>query len=456
VLEPASHQQEEELKGNNKAAAPSSSNSSSSSSSSTLYKVDRVLFKQEETGVHVLLAYPVAPEDTTTGILAPIGDRVVIKVVPKPSSSSSNEEQHQHHHYHHQGEEKLAPHADSPLSEIAAMQLMMEQEKPHGHHHPRVIHLIDCMQDETSYYIVLPYLANGDLFARVQATGGQGMAMDEVRRLMIQMVEGLLMMKQCHLAHRDVSLENFMFTDHHDAQVIDLGMALRVPEGRNSSSRDDSDDSSTNSTSTNTSSSSSSSSSNSSSICSSSSSPPVLVKMEKCCGKPGYISPQMVRAEEPFDPYASDMWSLGVCLYMMATGQSLYEYPDDDVFESLVMGGVKQVIAYFEERGTRRLPRHAKDLICRMLDVDPLKRPTLENILSHPFFHLLGPEQPVGCLVFPNPSSKTLRKSLHWVMKWTLPIKNKCHTNSSSSGSGSTKATTTTTTTTTSSPHHQQ
>jgi len=97
-----------------------------------------------------------------------------------------------------------------------------------------------------------------------------------------------------------------------------------------------------------------------------------------------YMSPEVVD-EEAFDPYASDIWSLGICLYTLCTGRPLYSFPDDAAFQLMAEGRVDEVVEAYEKYGLQLSP-NAKDLVCSMLHCDPSKRPTIEEVLQHPFF----------------------------------------------------------------------
>ena len=70
------------------------------------------------------------------------------------------------------------------------------------------IPLLDCMQDTRYVYLVLPYLAGGDLFDKVQAAGEGGLPQGQARTYLRHVAQGLLYMKRtARLAHHDVSLE---------------------------------------------------------------------------------------------------------------------------------------------------------------------------------------------------------------------------------------------------------
>lgn len=321
---------------------------SSSSPFADAYVIDRPATKDCRPGVSVLFATPMMQRDRQ-GFPPMIGTgnrRVVIKAVPKMESLKSIKR------------------GDDPLHEVAAMQLLQE--------HPSVIPLLDCLQDDDYVYLVLPYLAGGDLFSRVEATQGKGLPEAEAATYLRQLAEGLLFMKtSCGLAHHDVSLENAMLTEEGGStiQIIDLGMCLRVPQAASSKKQQH---------------------------------VPTYLTPQRCSGKPAYVAPEVVR-EEAFDPFAADVWSLGVCLYTMLMARPLYNSPHDQAFKMISKpGGVYDVAAIYEKYDLC-LPPLAKDLVCSMLHADPCQRPTLEEVLRHPF---LGtpPEQPCSqAKVVPSP-----------------------------------------------------
>lgn len=98
-----------------------------------------------------------------------------------------------------------------------------------------------------------------------------------------------------------MSLDNMMLDGSGRVSIIDLGMAVRVPDGVGDEV--------------------------------------ALLRPQRCQGKPCNVPPELVRLQ-PWDPYAADIWSLGSCLYTMLTGRNLYVNPSDPAFKLLAIGEV--------------------------------------------------------------------------------------------------------------------
>lgn len=224
---------------------------------------------------------------------------------------------------------------DNPLHEVAAFQLIPD--------HPRIVPILDSMQDRNFVFIVQPYLSGGDLMLKVQSAGDKGIGEDNARHYMRQIAQGLLYMKQtAGIAHMDVSLENMVLDDQGDVKIIDLGMCIQLPSSSS------------------------------------------YLLPQRWRGKAPYVSPE-VWHEKPFDPFASDIWSLGVCLYSLLVGRHLYASPLTPAFKALVQGKIAGVVETYERTGVTAISARAKDLVCSMLRPNPRDRPTLEQVLDSDF-----------------------------------------------------------------------
>ncbi|KAH7470676.1 hypothetical protein KRP22_001326 [Phytophthora ramorum] len=188
-------------------------------------------------------------------------------------------------------------------------------------------------------YLVFPFCSGGDLFDVVRHSPLDGRLPEATaRRFLRDVVRGLLCMKQNGLAHRDISLENVLLDAEGVCHVCDFGLATQhgklLAPGR--------------------------------------------------VGKAWYMAPEVFATQKPYDPLQADMWSLGVLLAIMLAGAPLVEKPTGDDRQFRVLshgGGVRKLHRVFP----RKLSDVVWDLLEKLLNVNPAKRPTLEQVAEHPF-----------------------------------------------------------------------
>jgi serine/threonine protein kinase len=114
-------------------------------------------------------------------------------------------------------------HAEDPLKEIGAMQLI-------GNNHPNVMGTVEVLFDGQNLNVVMPYCGSGDLFEMLQESQqiGKGFLEGVARYWFRQIMAGIQYLHAQGVCHRDLSPENIMI-DHDGCLIIDMGMAIRIP-----------------------------------------------------------------------------------------------------------------------------------------------------------------------------------------------------------------------------------
>ena len=165
-------------------------------------------------------------------------------------------------------------------------------------------------------------------------------------------------MQKNGVCHRDLSLENILIDENTKALVIDLGMCLRIPYNSQSGSQEEVVDASGGTL-------------------------RKLIYPQGQCGKPNYISPEILENSEPFDGFAVDVWAAGVVLFIMLVGLPPFELAsrDDPRFRLICRGGLHQLV----ERWQRPISPEAIDLLQNMLRENPRDRLSLFQVMNHPW-----------------------------------------------------------------------
>ena len=251
-------------------------------------------------------------------------------------------------------------HAENPLQEIAAMQLLGEDPV-------HVLGALEVLFDGQNLNIVMRFCDNGDLFQLLQTRQARpdhppdvpGLTEGEARYWFRQLMKGVAFLHSKGICHRDLSPENVMI-DGDEGLIIDMGMCLRVPyvDPNNPDATTDV-------------------------LSAMGQTPRCLFKPQGPCGKLPYMSPEIYSNRRPFDGSAADVWTSGTILFCMITGNRSYQRPhmSDPQFYWMSQG-LRQLLAdwnvNFSEDGIK--------LLEGMLQTDPRRRLTLEEVRRHPWF----------------------------------------------------------------------
>lgn len=175
----------------------------------------------------------------------------------------------------------------------------------------------------------MEYVDDGELFKHI--TCGDGLNEEEVMRYFRQTLSAVGYCHSLKICHRDLKLENILVTRDQKVKIADFGMAALHQTSQH--------------------------------------------RLKTPCGSPHYAAPEVIRA----DKYKGDMvdiWSLGVILYACLARQLPFDAPDIQSLLSLVKKGNYSVPS--------NISRPARDLIWRILQVNPRDRITIEQMWRHP------------------------------------------------------------------------
>mmetsp|Transcript_124693 Transcript_124693/g.349237 ORF Transcript_124693/g.349237 Transcript_124693/m.349237 type:complete len:704 (-) Transcript_124693:139-2250(-) len=202
--------------------------------------------------------------------------------------------------------------------------------------HPHIIRLYEVLDTPTDIFLVNEYVSGGELFDYIVSKGR--LSADEARNFFHQIISGV---EYCHfqkIVHRDLKPENLLLDASLNIKIADFGLSNLMRDGD---------------------------------------------FLRTSCGSPNYAAPEVISGHLYAGPEV-DVWSCGVILYALLCGSLPF---DDESIPNLF----KKI-----KSGMYSLPTHlsqlAKNLIPRMLEVDPMKRITIPEIRLHPWFqHKLPP-----------------------------------------------------------------
>ncbi|KZF24613.1 kinase-like protein [Xylona heveae TC161] len=196
--------------------------------------------------------------------------------------------------------------------------------------HPHIARLYEVIVTETLVWLVLEYCPGDELYNYLLRHGP--LPVDQVQKIFSQLVGAVAYVHNKSCVHRDLKLENILLDKHGNVKLCDFGFT-REYEGKSS-------------------------------------------YLQTFCGTICYSAPEMLKAEK----YAGekvDVWSLGIILYALLAGELPFDEDSD--------ADTKMKILTTEPKYPDHFPEDAKTLIGQLLSKRPLLRPSLSDVLAHPF-----------------------------------------------------------------------
>ncbi|ELR59767.1 SNF-related serine/threonine-protein kinase [Bos mutus] len=224
--------------------------------------------------------------------------------------------------------------------------------------HPNIVRLYEVIDTQTKLYLILELGDGGDMFDYIMKHE-EGLNEDLAKKYFAQIVHAISYCHKLHVVHRDLKPENVVFFEKQGlVKLTDFGFSNKFQPGK---------------------------------------------KLTTSCGSLAYSAPEILLGDE-YDAPAVDIWSLGVILFMLVCGQPPFQEANDSETLTMIMDCKYTVPSH--------VSKECKDLITRMLQRDPKRRASLEEIENHPWLQGVDPS-PATKYNIPLVSYKNLSEEEH-------------------------------------------
>ena len=200
-------------------------------------------------------------------------------------------------------------------------------------HHPNVVKLYGHFEDNNYCYFIMEYIAKGNIYNLIPHDNKKRLNAKVVATLMKDVISAVYYLHHMKpiIIHRDIKPENVLLAEGLIAKLTDFGWSNYMQEDE---------------------------------------------KRQTVCGTPIYLAPEIIK-EEGHDEKV-DIWCIGVLLFELITGNVPFQGNDIDT--------LKENILHLKIAWPKDINIDAKNLIKKILKLDPKARISLEEMLQHPFF----------------------------------------------------------------------
>jgi len=212
--------------------------------------------------------------------------------------------------------------------------------------HPGVVRLYYTFQDERSLYFVLDLCSGGELLGVLKRMT----TFDEecTRFYGAQILDTIEYMHSRGVIHRDLKPENVLLDENMHIKITDFGTAKLLPEKKDAEGHLIFEPDST----------------------------ATENRASSFVGTAEYVSPELLTDKNACK--ASDLWAFGCIIYQLLAGRPPFKAGNEyQTFQKIV------ALDYEFPRG---FPEVARDLVERLLVLDPQRRLSLEHAKNHRFF----------------------------------------------------------------------
>ncbi|XP_051463926.1 hormonally up-regulated neu tumor-associated kinase isoform X2 [Apus apus] len=217
--------------------------------------------------------------------------------------------------------------------------------------HPNIAQLLDILETENSYYLVMELCPGGNLMHKIYEK--KRLEEHEARKYIRQLILAVEHLHRAGVVHRDLKIENLLLDEDNNIKLIDFGL------------------------------------SNCAGILGYSD------PFSTQCGSPAYAAPELL-ARKKYGPKI-DVWSIGVNMYAMLTGTLPFTVEPFSL-RALYQKMVDKEMNPFPTQ----LSTAAINFLRSLLEPDPAKRPNIQQALANRWLNENYPGRAPPNVTYPN------------------------------------------------------
>jgi serine/threonine protein kinase len=193
--------------------------------------------------------------------------------------------------------------------------------------HDSIIRLYETFESSKHILFVIELCAGGDLLNYVRKR--RKLKENHAKFVFKQIIDGLYYCHQKKILHRDIKLDNILLNGVGDIKICDFGVSKLIKLGE---------------------------------------------KITEQCGTPAYIAPEILKGAG-YEGFESDIWSAGIVLYAILYGTVPFKAGNMHELHKLILTGKYTLKEDISE--------DARNLLKAMLEINPKKRITIQEIYNH-------------------------------------------------------------------------
>ena len=199
--------------------------------------------------------------------------------------------------------------------------------------HPNIVKLYGHFEDNNYCYFLMEYISKGNLYGLIPKDSKKRINTRVVASIMKDLISAIYYLHNMNppIIHRDIKPENILLNDGLVAKIADFGWSNYIIGG---------------------------------------------IKRTTMCGTPVYLPPEIIK-EKGHDERV-DIWCIGVLLFELTTGSLPFKGPDLETLKSNILN--------LKISWPKDINLEAKNLIIKILKIEPEARLSLVEIIQHSFF----------------------------------------------------------------------